>query len=189
MSTASTVAALRKEMDKYGATIAVEGDDLVIHSDATLPAPLIASLRRFKPVLIKGLRGSPGSWDDVSDRCACGSLVFYYRPDSTPLCTRHSPRWVGGCALADLAAELAPRVHFTIHATDDSDSDLDHLRELFHILDLHPGANTISIRIVELDGQATWFERQALASKQLRLQLVTCIRNRALALRARKDAA
>ena len=188
MSTASTVAALRKEMDKYGATIAVEGDDLVVHSDATLPAPLIASLRRFKPVLIKGLR-SAGSLADVSDRCACGSLVFYYRPDSTPLCERHSPRWVGGCALADLAGELAPRVHFTIHASDDSDSDLDHLRELFHILDLYPGANTISIRIVELDGQATWFERQALASKQLRLQLATTIRDRALALRARKDAA
>ena len=189
MSTASTVAALRKEMDKYGATIVVEGGDLVIHSDATLPAPLIASLRRFKPVLMKGLRGSPGSLDDVPDTCACGSLVFYYRPDSTPLCERHSPRWVGGCDLADLAAELAPKIHFTIHASDDPDGDLDHLRELFDILDLHPGANTISIRIVELDGLATWFERTARADKQLRLQLATCIRNRALALRARKDAA
>ncbi len=31
--------------------------------------------------------------------------------------------------------------------------------------------------------------RKALASKQLRLQLATCVRDRALALRVRKDAA
>ena len=138
---------------------------------------------------MQGLTGTTGSLDDVSDKCVCGDLVFYYRPDSTPLCERHSPRWVGGCDLADLAAERAPRIHFTIHATDDPDEDLDHLRELFHILDLHPGGNRVSIRIVERDGLATWFERHALASKPLSLQLATCIRDRALARREGKNAA
>ncbi|MCZ6708522.1 MAG: hypothetical protein O7A71_11315 [Chloroflexi bacterium] len=193
MSVESTIAAIRTELASHGATIAVDGGDLVIQSTKTLPAPLLASLRRFKPILVQGLGGSTGSVNDVSDTCACGATVFYYRPlpngDVRPLCERHSPRWVGGSALADLAGELAPRVHFSIHASDDSDSDLDHLRELFHILDLYPGANTISIRIIERDSLATYFERQAHASKALRLQLATCVRDRALARRAGQGAA
>jgi hypothetical protein len=184
MSAESTIAAIRTELATHGATIAVDDGDLVIQSTETLPAPLIATLTRFKPILLQGLRGGTGSLNDVSDRCECGATVYFYRPlpngDVRPLCERHAPRWAGGCALADLAGELAPRVHFTIRATNDPDESLDHLRELFHILDLHPGGNIVSVRIIELDGQATWFERSAHATRTLRLALALCIRSRAL---------
>ena len=187
MSVESTIAAIRTELAAHGATIAVDDGDLVIQSTETLPAPLIASLRRFKPILMQGLTGATGSLDDVSDRCACGLTVYFYKPlpngDVRPLCERHSPRWVGGCDLADLAAGLVPRIHFTIRATSDPDGDLDHLRALFHILDQHAGGNVVSVRIVEPDGRATWFERKALAGKRLRLELANCIRDRALARR------
>ena len=183
MSKASAVAALRKEIDTYGGTIALDGGDLIISSRESLPAPLVASLRGLKPQIVEELRGAQPPEEQVSDRCACGALVFYCRPDGTPLCERHSPRWIEGRNLADLAAELAPRIHFTIRAADDPDGDLDHLRELFAILDQHSGGNTVSIRIAQLDGLATYFERQALASNRLRLELATCIRDRALARR------
>ena len=130
-----------------------------------------------KPALIELLEERSPTIADIPDKCACGSVVFYYQPDGTPLCARHSPRWVGGRDLADLAGELAPRVHLTIRHSGDEDESLDHLRELFHILDLHPGGNRVSIRIVERDGLATHFERQALASRTLRLALAICIRD------------
>ncbi len=193
MSVESTIAAIRTELAAHGATIAVDDGDLVIQSTETLPAPLLASLRRFKPILMQGLRGPTGSLDDVSDRCACGSRVYFYQPlptgDVRALCERHAPRWAGGCALADLAGERAPRIHFTIHETDDPDGDLDHLRELFHLLDLHPGGNIVSVRIVELDGRATWFERKAQATRTLRFAIAQCIRDRALRQSVRKAVA
>ncbi len=169
-----------RELRTAGAEIRAEGAQLVVEPASVLTEAHRARIRALKPGLLFELS---------EPRCGCGELVFYYRPDGMALCERHAPRWVGGCNLADFAAELLPRIHFTIRVSDDPDGDLDHLRELFHILDLHPGANTISIRIVERDGLATHCERKARASGQLRLQLATCIRDRALARRARKDAA
>ena len=174
----SAATELIRELRTAGAEIRAEGAKLVVEPASVLTEAHRARIRALKPGLLFELS---------EPRCRCGEVVSYYRPDGTPLCTRHSPRWLGGCDLADLAGELAPKIHFTIRATTDPDGDLDHLRELFHILDQHPGGNLVSIRIVELDGLATWFERQALASKQLRLQLATTIRDRDLALR--KDAA
>jgi hypothetical protein len=73
----------------------------------------------------------------------------------------------------------------TIRHSGDEDESLDHLRNLFGILDAHPGGNIITLRLIDPDGTVTWMETNALSSRQLRGQLATTVRDRSLRLRNR----
>ncbi len=74
-------------------------------------------------------------------------------------------------SLTDEAAEMAPVVHITLRHTGDDDESLDRLRTLFAILDQHPGANRIHLRIIEAEGPGAVVERRAWASPDLRRAL------------------
>ena len=62
---------------------------------------------------------------------------------------------------------MAPVVHITLRHTGDDDESLDRLRTLFAILDQHPGANLIHLRIIEAEGPGAVVERRAWASPDL----------------------
>jgi hypothetical protein len=90
-------------------------------------------------------------------------------------------RLVRDRTLDEVAANLLPRVRFTIRETGDTERDFDLLgrvREL--IQEFQPGGNHIYLNIVTLDGRRVVVEWRALATRQLRMAIADVLARVAL---------
>jgi hypothetical protein len=79
-------------------------------------------------------------------------------------------RLVRDRTLDEVAANLLPRVRFTIRETGDTARDFDLLGRVRKLIqEFQPGGNHIYLNIVTLDGRRVVVEWRALATRQLRM--------------------
>ena len=136
-------ATLIEDLKRRGVRLEVQGDQLVVDAPrGILTNEITAALAAHKRELLRSLPSDPQSRVVAEPRRA----------------------------LADIAADLLPNVHFTIRETGNTRRDFN-LRARQVIEEFQPGGNHIYLRIITLDGRRVVVEWRAVAARELRIGL------------------